>query len=43
MHKNPDLAGKTHLMIISAIDTYVYTDISSLIYFYRHIVVDTTA
>jgi hypothetical protein len=34
MHDNPDLAGKSNSMIISAMDTYVCTDIGITIYFY---------
>jgi hypothetical protein len=35
MCDNLDLAGKSNSMIISAIDTYVCTDIGITIYFYQ--------
>jgi hypothetical protein len=35
MRDNPDLAGKSHSMIISAMDTYMCTDIGITIYFYQ--------
>jgi hypothetical protein len=35
MHDNSDLAGKSHSMIISAMNTYVCTDIGISIYFYK--------
>jgi hypothetical protein len=35
MCDNPDLASKSNSMIISAMDTYVCTDIGITIYFYQ--------